>query len=350
VLPPERRAEKRRIALTGLQKRLAALPPWTPAAAAAGVFALILGVGISLLNSGSGTIQPAPSAVAANRPVMAPPQSPRPSAAWAGRAPQATAPPAALLPNQADPFISQLTPAPPNPLTAAAAGTRAPAIHVPLLRPENRNSAGSAPPLPPPPPPRRFTPGTSSSPGALPDPNQSQGMQVAAANPAPGGVERIPAGPPPQAGSDPPPGATGGGSPPAPGGDGSYIRIKVGAPPPAAQGANSGGSSSSPATPSSAPNGGDPLLRAQNLQQGGQYSEAIESYQQTLRTNAQATGEAYQGIALSHQRLGNNEAARSAYRQAIAAYEAQVAAGRDVAAAQRAINSCKAALEVLGDG
>jgi tetratricopeptide (TPR) repeat protein len=93
------------------------------------------------------------------------------------------------------------------------------------------------------------------------------------------------------------------------------------------------------------------MLRAQSLQAAGRYREAIGAYQQALpASSGVSAGDAYQGIALSQQRLGNDGAARGAYRQAIAAYEAQVAAGRDAGAAQRGIASCRAALEVLGDG
>lgn len=126
----------------------------------------------------------------------------------------------------------------------------------------------------------------------------------------------------------------------------SYIRIHVG--PPAERVA---ASAARPEVPHEASSEGSLLLRAQSLQAGGNYREAVTAYDQALGVVPfQNKGDVYQGLALSQQRLGNEEAARSAYQQAIAAYETQAAAGRGTDAARRGIASCRAALEVLGSG
>jgi Flp pilus assembly protein TadD len=67
-----------------------------------------------------------------------------------------------------------------------------------------------------------------------------------------------------------------------------------------------------------------------------------------VNADPSVAGEAYQGIALCYQRLGDSGSARAAYRNAIAGYESQIASGRGGSAAQRGIASCNAALEVLG--
>ena len=64
------------------------------------------------------------------------------------------------------------------------------------------------------------------------------------------------------------------------------------------------------------------MLRAQTLQSSGRYREAIAFYRNAMAAGADA-GECHQGIALCHQRMGEADAARDAYRRAIVAYERQ---------------------------
>ena len=166
--------------------------------------------------------------------------------------------------------------------------------------------------------------------------------------PALGGVQRnpdaIPAGPPttPQ-GQGIPAGRPAGAEPPAEtgGSGGSFIRVRE------HQGSGSSGSSGGSGENQTSSRGGDPLLRAQSLQVAGRYREAITTYREALSVGA-ATGDVQQGIALCHQRLGEKSSARSAYQQAISAFEAQVRAGRSVDLASRGIAACRAALDVLG--
>jgi len=147
-------------------------------------------------------------------------------------------------------------------------------------------------------------------------------------------------------------GAPSGGTGGNPAGSG-YIRISVG-PPSGRSGAPAGSGAGGPRIPAAAPGGqgagdqdSDPLSRARRLQSMGRYDEAVGAYRDALNNGA-AAGETHQGIALAQQRLGDKAAARAAYLQAIAAYEAEIAAGKNVSAARRGLESCRAALEVLG--
>lgn len=131
-----------------------------------------------------------------------------------------------------------------------------------------------------------------------------------------------------------------------PQGDG-YIRISVRAP----QASDSGASSASRSAQSDSSEGASgPLLRAQAQQSAGRYQEAVSSYQMAVSADPGSAGEAYQGMALCHQHLGDTGSARAAYRNALSAYERESASGRGGSSAQRGIASCKAALEVLGGG
>ncbi|MES2463957.1 MAG: hypothetical protein V4671_25585 [Armatimonadota bacterium] len=153
---------------------------------------------------------------------------------------------------------------------------------------------------------------------------------------------RLPVGaPPPSASESAAPTQTATTSP-QPKGDG-YISISVRPPRASDASANSGARPASGLDTSIGP-----LLRAQSQQSAGQYREAIASYQMAVGTDANIAGEAYQGIGLCYQRLGDTGSARAAYRNAIAGYENQIASGRGGGAAQRGIASCNAALEVLG--
>lgn len=93
----------------------------------------------------------------------------------------------------------------------------------------------------------------------------------------------------------------------------------------------------------------DSLLKAQTLQASGKYREAITAYRDALTMGA-LVGGVQQGIALCYQRLGEKSSARTAYQQAIAAFEAEVRAGRGIEQASRGLAACRAALTVLGNG
>ena len=125
--------------------------------------------------------------------------------------------------------------------------------------------------------------------------------------------------------------------------DPGYIHITVGGP------AVSGVAVAPRPTPiSGSAGGGGALARGRNLQGAGRYSEAWDAYREALAGDSSLAGEAQQGIAQCQIRLGNESAARAAYRAALAAFQTQAAAGRNAAAAQRGIAACKAALELLG--
>ncbi len=144
-----------------------------------------------------------------------------------------------------------------------------------------------------------------------------------------GGGERVAAAPPP----------AGGGAPAKP--TGGYMKITVNARPQ--------GSTLIPAAPPKAAPPDmetDPLQQARAYQNLGRYKDAIDSYQAAISAGA-PVGETQQAIALCHQRAGDTASAKVAYIQAIAAYKAQIAAGRSPSAAVRGKNTCEAALEVL---
>jgi len=91
-------------------------------------------------------------------------------------------------------------------------------------------------------------------------------------------------------------------------------------------------------TPNRTPN--DLLAQAQNLQRAGNYREAIQAYLQAL-PNAPNAAEVYQQIATCYLRLGEKSNARVYFQQAIAEYERQIQAGRDVDAARQGIAACQ---------
>lgn len=298
---------------------------WIPIVAAGAAAALVLGTGFALVNRGE------PTTASAVRVATAEGAYPVPQGS-AAPAPGSTQLPRA---GRSDPFA---------PLPGAAATPpRSPADSAVPALPAPRQDSLAATPAP-----RRFR-----SSAALPvSPSATRPLPAipsAAGQGAAGASERIIVRPPvavrPPAESVP---ETGRSVPETRRNDNSgYIRIEVG-PPRSAPPLRA--APSSPATDGEVP-GNNPLLRAQSLQSSGRYREAIAAYRQALRSaSGMATGDAYQGIGLSLQRLGNDAEARAAYQQAIAAYEAQAAAGRDTGAAQRGIASCRAALEVLGNG
>ena len=94
------------------------------------------------------------------------------------------------------------------------------------------------------------------------------------------------------------------------------------------------------------------MNRARRLQNSGRYAEAIRAYQDALTTGTTGpdTAEARQAIAQCLDRVGDEKAARVAYREAIEAYEAQISAGRNIGVARQGLVTCRAALEALGMG
>jgi len=97
--------------------------------------------------------------------------------------------------------------------------------------------------------------------------------------------------------------------------------------------------------PSQSPNRGAPrtsdaLTQAQNLQRAGNYREAIQAYLQALPT-APNPAEVHQQIATCYLRIGDKANARTHFLQAIAEYERQIQAGRDVETARQGIAACQ---------
>jgi tetratricopeptide (TPR) repeat protein len=89
-----------------------------------------------------------------------------------------------------------------------------------------------------------------------------------------------------------------------------------------------------------APRASDALTQAQNLQRAGNYREAIQAYLQALPT-APNPAEVHQQIATCYLRLGDKANARTHFLQAIAEYERQIQAGREVEAARQGIAACQ---------
>ena len=97
--------------------------------------------------------------------------------------------------------------------------------------------------------------------------------------------------------------------------------------------------------PSQSPNRGAPrtsdaLTQAQNLQRAGNYREAIQAYLQALPT-APNPAEVHQQIATCYLRLGDKANARTHFLQAIAEYERQIQAGREVETARQGVAACQ---------
>jgi tetratricopeptide (TPR) repeat protein len=89
-----------------------------------------------------------------------------------------------------------------------------------------------------------------------------------------------------------------------------------------------------------APRASDALTQAQNLQRAGNYREAIQAYLQALPT-APNPAEVHQQIATCYLRLGDKANARTHFLQAIAEYERQIQAGREVETARQGIAACQ---------
>jgi tetratricopeptide (TPR) repeat protein len=90
----------------------------------------------------------------------------------------------------------------------------------------------------------------------------------------------------------------------------------------------------------SAPRASDALTQAQDLQRAGNYREAIQAYLQALPT-APNPAEVHQQIATCYLRIGDKANARTHFLQAIAEYERQIQAGRDVETARQGIAACQ---------
>jgi tetratricopeptide (TPR) repeat protein len=89
-----------------------------------------------------------------------------------------------------------------------------------------------------------------------------------------------------------------------------------------------------------APRTSDALTQAQNLQRAGNYREAIQMYLQALPT-APNPAEVHQQIATCCLRIGDKANARAHFQQAIAEYERQIQAGREVETARQGIAACQ---------
>jgi tetratricopeptide (TPR) repeat protein len=89
-----------------------------------------------------------------------------------------------------------------------------------------------------------------------------------------------------------------------------------------------------------APRASDALTQAQNLQRAGNYREAIQAYLQALPT-APNPAEVHQQIATCYLRIGDKANARTYFLQAIAEYERQIQAGREMEAARLGIAACQ---------
>jgi tetratricopeptide (TPR) repeat protein len=299
---------------------------WAPRVAAGIVAALVLGGGFALVN------RPITRPIVPTRPVSDGLLSRRSGYSPANPTLSGGSKPSIAPPSPGyDPFAGQIAP--------PVASTPAPPLSA-SLGPETARSTSPAPSGPTLP-----RPGTTGSEpaGTVPPVPVTLSAQPLGGVQSPavsgngfGEGERIKVGPPsggetPENSGETPENGVGTGE--------GYIRIRVNPPPASPRNQNP--------VPSSAPDNGSALLRAQSLQSAGRYREAIAAYRDALASGANP-GLIQQSIALCHQRLGEDGAARSAYQLALAAFEGQVRSGQQAVAAQRGITACRAALEVLG--
>lgn len=294
------------------------LPRWFPAAASmvAGGFALFIGYALVqpsvATKTGKLTVTAAPTPLPESSPIALNPGAMPPPAPSVTRGSDPFVP---LDPSRAKPMQPVLRAAPlPRPATVSASalplpktltGTRvvptraAPVVVPPEIVKGSLSSTGGDAPLPP----INAAPPTSGD-------DASVGERIAAA----------------------PPRRTG------------YIKISVSQPRPDASAINVAPPSSS------APDmEGSPLDKARALQGMGRYTDAANAYREAIGSGA-PLGESHQAIGLCYQRAGDTAKARAAYQSAVAAFRAQIASGRNPANAQRGLNSCEAALGVLGGG
>jgi tetratricopeptide (TPR) repeat protein len=342
--------------------RASNIPDWVPPAVAGGVIAFVLCIGFAVVNQGKESKGRSPaSPVVAVSPQAQTPSPVNPESAPVVTPAQAYLPPSANA-SRPDPFAPVPGMERPRQRVAAASATGT-SGGVTLPGPRRRAGtvsngspaapAGTQTPLPPAAvlfngANGNTAPITSAN-GGLPaingmDANSGGGF---------GAGGRLSVGPP-QAPQPSQP------APPAP--DNGYIRIQVG--PGGGRGNGGSGEGMNPNAPG--PNGGrgnngnnepappapevSPLTRARRLHTSGKYEAAIAAYREALMQGG--GGDAYLGMGQSYQRLGNDAAAITAYRDAIGAYEAQAQTGGQnsyaALTARRGIASCRAALEVLG--
>ncbi len=108
-----------------------------------------------------------------------------------------------------------------------------------------------------------------------------------------------------------------------------------------------GGTGGAIAPPPASMESEDLMRVAQQHQLAGRYREAIPLYQKALQ-GASDKGFVYQQIGLCHQRLGELDAARNAYLQAIAEYERQIAANQNAERARRGLEAARQGLAACG--
>jgi len=341
---------------------VAALPWWTPYVAAVTCGGLALVVGLSVLNQDDTTpaaaarqVASAPGATVTASPVEAGGAIPAPGAAAIGGSarPDPFTPLAGGNRSGTSAFVAAGRPAattpppatlPPLLFGSGSAGSRS--ASSPRTTGRRGGAAGGAyygrtlPPLAGGVAPAPVTPGGAVERFAVRPPSAGEGSGS--------DTIRIAASPPFSSGSPSNGGASNAdvnsstvATPPRPEG---YIRIQVG-PPSSPQQKTAPAAPPASAAPAPPP-GESAMQRAHGLQASGRYDESASAYQQALGGAAGiARGDAYQGIAFAQRRKGNVEAARAAYRQAIAAYEA--AQTQNPNAARQGIATCRAALEAL---
>ncbi|MDW8106058.1 MAG: tetratricopeptide repeat protein [Armatimonadota bacterium] len=100
--------------------------------------------------------------------------------------------------------------------------------------------------------------------------------------------------------------------------------------------------------PSTDRSANDALSQAQAHQRAGNYRDAIQAYLRAL-PNAPNPAEIHQQIAICYLRLGEKANARTHFLQAIAEYERQIQAGRDVEAARQGIAACQNGLQLCDE-
>lgn len=83
--------------------------------------------------------------------------------------------------------------------------------------------------------------------------------------------------------------------------------------------------------------------------QSGRFQNAARSFEGALRAGADP-GKTNQRLAQCYQNLNQDKEALAAYQRAISAFESQVKSGKGGASAKAAIESCKAAIQVLSGG
>jgi len=85
----------------------------------------------------------------------------------------------------------------------------------------------------------------------------------------------------------------------------------------------------------------------QQLQLQGEYRQAIAEYLRALDGATEGVGDLHQRIALCYQRLGEKDAAARHYSEAVVAYQAQIASGKNVEVARQGVRACELGLRAL---